>query len=125
PRARRRGAGPRHRKRDDPRRGARLRPRSHSVREARRIVRPSQSAAAARGAERGGSMTAGAVRRDLESPDPEVRRRAVSVIPDLAENDAADLVLSALGDGDWRVRKEASQIAFLLGPNAVLLEKLV
>ena len=70
-------------------------------------------------------MTAGVVRRDLESPDPEVRRRAVAIIPDLAENDAADLVLAALGDGDWRVRKEASQIAFLLGPNAVLLDKLV
>ena len=28
-------------------------------------------------------MSAAIVRRDLDSPDPEVRRRAVSVIPDL------------------------------------------
>jgi HEAT repeat protein len=70
-------------------------------------------------------VSASIVRRDLDSPDPEVRRRAVAVIPDVAQADAAELVLRALGDGDWRVRKEASQIAFLLGPSAVLLDKLV
>jgi len=70
-------------------------------------------------------LSAADVRRDLDSPDPETRRRAVAVIPDLAQAEATDLVLRALGDGDWRVRKEASQIAFLLGPNPSLLERLV
>jgi HEAT repeat protein len=70
-------------------------------------------------------VTVEGLRRDLDSPDPEVRRRAVAVIPDLAEREAAELVLRALGDGDWRVRKEASQIAFLLGPTDPLLERLV
>jgi HEAT repeat protein len=70
-------------------------------------------------------VSAAIVRRDLDSPDPEVRRRAVAVIPDVAQSDAAELVLRALGDGDWRVRKEASQIAFLIGPSSALLDKLV
>src|SRR5205085_6069359 len=128
-RARRRRASARHCQRDHPRRGNGLRARLEPIRKAGRILRSSQSPAARCGARKrftgGTQMTAAAVRRDLDSPDPEVRRRAVAIIPDLAEADATDLVLRALGDGDWRVRKEASQIAFLLGPTPTLLDKLV
>src|SRR5439155_24573808 len=100
-------------------------PRFEPIREARRVVRSQEPSASGRGFEGGQDVSAAIVRRDLDSPDPEVRRRAVSVIPDLTQTDAADLVLRALGDGDWRVRKEASQIAFLLGPSPLLLDRLV
>jgi HEAT repeat protein len=70
-------------------------------------------------------MSAVEIQSALDSVDPEVRRRAVALIPDLPERDATDLVLRALGDSDWRVRKEAGQIAFLLGPSDALLHKLV
>jgi HEAT repeat protein len=63
--------------------------------------------------------------RDLDSPDPEVRRRATTAIPDLPPSVAAGYVVRALGDADWRVRKEAAQIALLLGPIPPLLDRLV
>jgi HEAT repeat protein len=63
--------------------------------------------------------------RDLDSPDPEVRRRATTDIPDLPSPEAAAYVIRALGDADWRVRKEAAQIALLLGPTPPLLDLLV
>ena len=61
----------------------------------------------------------------LESADPEVRRRATSAISELPPADAVALVVRALGDADWRVRKEASQIALLVGPTPRLLHDLV
>jgi HEAT repeat protein len=73
----------------------------------------------------GGDVTAREIDRDLQSPDPEVRRRATTVIPDLPPDQGADYVVRALGDDDWRVRKEAAQIALLLGPSARLLDRLV
>ncbi|HKQ69268.1 MAG TPA: HEAT repeat domain-containing protein, partial [Polyangiaceae bacterium] len=63
--------------------------------------------------------------RDLGSPDPEVRRRATSAIPEVPSDRGVDLVVRALGDADWRVRKEATQIALLLGPTESLLRKMV
>ena len=65
------------------------------------------------------------VNRDLESPDPEVRRRATAVIPELPSADATVFVIRALGDPDWRVRKEAGQIALLIGPSRHLVDQLV
>ena len=66
------------------------------------------------------------VNRDLESPDPEVRRRATAVIPELPSADATVFgMIRALGDPDWRVRKEAGQIALLIGPSRHLVDQLV
>jgi HEAT repeat protein len=63
--------------------------------------------------------------KDLRSNDPEVRRRATAEIADLVPSEAADFVLRALGDSDWRVRKEASSVAAQIGPADALLDKLV
>ncbi len=52
--------------------------------------------------------------RQLESPDPETRRLAVKDLPGVDGALAADLLVIALGDEDWRVRKEAAQLAPML-----------
>ncbi len=65
------------------------------------------------------------IEKGLDSPDPEVRRRATAVIPELGPRQATDFVMRALGDVDWRVRKEAGQVALLLGPTEPLLQQLV
>ena len=49
--------------------------------------------------------------RALSSPDPEERRRAVSQLGSVPLPRAVPLVLAALGDDDWRVRKEATFVA--------------
>ena len=64
----------------------------------------------------------------LESSDPEERRRATSELFVRASDAPAgtcSLVLKALADEDWRVRKEAIATAFALAPNQDLLEELV
>jgi HEAT repeat protein len=71
------------------------------------------------------SQPIGPIERALDSPDPEIRRRAVSHIAELGTPQAVDLVIRALGDEDWRVRKEASQVALVLGPGQPLLDRLV
>lgn len=61
----------------------------------------------------------------LESEDPELRRRAVAA---LASDDAADRgerLVRALGDSDWRVRKEAARIASEVAPSWGLVPALV
>jgi len=78
--------------------------------------------------------------RELEagfaSDDPESRRRAVEFLRDAlrdphAEEPALDAetstkyLLRALGDGDWRVRKQAVEVARSLAPSPVLLSGLV
>lgn len=64
----------------------------------------------------------------LESNDPEERRRATSELY-VRSSDAplstCGLVLKALADEDWRVRKEAIATAFALAPSRELLEELV
>jgi HEAT repeat protein len=65
------------------------------------------------------------IQRDLDSPDPEVRRRATARIVGLGAAEVPALVIRALGDADWRVRKEATQVAVSLGPSPALLDKLV
>jgi HEAT repeat protein len=62
----------------------------------------------------------------LASGDPEQRRRAVESLPDLAaEAEAAAHLLKALGDDDWRVRKQAVEVAIALAPSHELLSGLV
>jgi HEAT repeat protein len=70
-------------------------------------------------------MAYGGPLRDLTSPDPEVRRRAVTAISGLSAEKAIPLVVTALGDEDWRVRKEAGQIALCIEPVRGLVEALV
>lgn len=47
----------------------------------------------------------------LAAPDPEARRAAVQRLSQLADPRAAALLVIALGDSDWRVRKDAAAIA--------------
>lgn len=62
--------------------------------------------------------------RALESADPEERRRAVSRIASLPLSSRVAPLLAALGDGDWRVRKEAIALSAELGPDPELLSAL-
>ncbi|HYQ16500.1 MAG TPA: HEAT repeat domain-containing protein, partial [Polyangiaceae bacterium] len=59
--------------------------------------------------------------RALGSFDPEERRRAVARIADLPPSSRVPPLLSALGDGDWRVRKEAIGLTTQLGPEPDML----
>lgn len=64
----------------------------------------------------------------LESNDPEERRRATSELFVRASDaplGTCSLVLKALADEDWRVRKEAIATAFALAPNEEMLAELV
>ena len=47
----------------------------------------------------------------LEAPDAEERRQATSQLAKLVVAEAVPLLLRALGDDDWRVRKEATVVA--------------
>lgn len=62
--------------------------------------------------------------RVLPSGDPEERRRAVARIAELPPAARVAPLLSALGDTDWRVRKEAISVAGELGPEPDLLAAL-
>lgn len=61
----------------------------------------------------------------LAAVDPEERRRAVARIPELPSGQRVPLLLAALGDDDWRVRKEAIGLTVELGPEPELLAALV
>ncbi|HTA87972.1 MAG TPA: HEAT repeat domain-containing protein [Polyangiaceae bacterium] len=63
----------------------------------------------------------------FSSEDPEQRRRAVESLRELgSEIEApARYVLRALGDDDWRVRKQAIEVAIALSPSADLLAGMV
>lgn len=52
-----------------------------------------------------------AVRWLLDQSEPEARRIAVQQIPKVPARECVDLLLRALADDDWRVRKEAAQLA--------------
>ena len=57
------------------------------------------------------SEAAAAVRWLLQQSEPEARRVAVQQIPKVSGSEACELLLRALGDEDWRVRKEAAAVA--------------
>lgn len=65
------------------------------------------------------------VRRALSATDPEERRRAVARIAELPPATRVAPLIAALGDLDWRVRKEAIGLAAELGPEPELLVALV
>lgn len=60
----------------------------------------------------------------LSAADPEERRLAVSRIIELPPSQRVPPLLSALGDADWRVRKEAIGLTAELGPEPELLAAL-
>lgn len=64
------------------------------------------------------------VQRALASGDPEERRLAVARIAELPPSSRVPPLLSALGDHDWRVRKEAIGLTAQLGPEPELLSAL-
>lgn len=66
-----------------------------------------------------------AIAAALASPDAEERRRAISDVGSLAVLDAVPLLLRALGDADWRVRKEATVAARAFALETPLLTALV
>lgn len=64
------------------------------------------------------------VARALGAADPEERRRALSRIGELPPASRVAPLLAALGDDDWRVRKEAVGLSAELGPEPELLSAL-
>lgn len=70
-------------------------------------------------------MTPAQLRSSLGDADAEVRRRTVLLLEESGAEEAGELVLIALGDGDWRVRKEAVRVATVLAPKLSLLNDLV
>ncbi len=63
--------------------------------------------------------------RSLSRQDPEARRLGVLGILDVRGGEAAPLLMQAMADEDWRVRKEAVSVARRLAPNAEILEALL
>ena len=70
-------------------------------------------------------MTLDDVAAGLASPDPETRRRAAGRLVSESGARAAALLIQALGDEDWRVRKEATSVAISLAPSTEILRALV
>ncbi len=64
------------------------------------------------------------VARALSAADSEERRRAVAQISELTPATRVAPLLAALGDADWRVRKEAIGLTAELGPEPELLSAL-
>lgn len=61
------------------------------------------------------------LRSRLGDVEPEVRRLAVKEIPTLPAPESCDLLLLALGDSDWRVRKEAASVATRVEPRTAVV----
>ena len=70
-------------------------------------------------------MSVASITRALALEDPEERRRATASLRDVAPDDGIGLVVRALGDEDWRVRKEAVAVAIAHAPAPIVLRALV
>jgi HEAT repeat protein len=57
----------------------------------------------------------------LREPDPESRRLATQQLARVRGNDLAELLVRALADEDWRVRKEAAAVAPALEPREAVI----
>ena len=66
-------------------------------------------------------LSASEVRTLLADDEPEVRRRATQSIPQLPAPESCELLVVALGDVDWRVRKEATAIATKIEPRTAVV----
>lgn len=60
----------------------------------------------------------------LGEEEPEARRLAVQQLAHVRGPEAAPMLVRALGDSDWRVRKEASAVALAIGPRDSVLRAL-
>ncbi|MFC1641255.1 HEAT repeat domain-containing protein [Myxococcota bacterium] len=65
------------------------------------------------------------VERQLASRDPEERRHALHQLAGDDSEPAVHLLFRALGDVDWRVRKEATAVAVAMAPAPAVLRRLV
>lgn len=63
----------------------------------------------------------GRIRADLGDAEAEVRRRATQQIPMLPAPESCELLVRALGDEDWRVRKEAASVATRVEPRTAVV----
>jgi HEAT repeat protein len=61
------------------------------------------------------------VRSRLADAEVEIRRRAIQDIPALPAPESCELLLHALGDTDWRVRKEAAVVAPRVEPRTAVV----
>lgn len=61
----------------------------------------------------------------LDASDAEERRQATSLLADLFIHDALPLLVRALGDADWRVRKEATLAARAFVPAPSLVSAMI
>lgn len=61
----------------------------------------------------------------LEAADAEERRQATTLIAELVIHDALPLLVRALGDDDWRVRKEATIAARAFVPAPALVKQMI
>ncbi len=61
----------------------------------------------------------------LDASDAEERRQATSLIGELFLHDALPLLLRALGDSDWRVRKEATHVSRAFVPAPLLISAMI
>lgn len=66
-----------------------------------------------------------AVRWLLQQEEPEARRVAVQQIAKLEGREGTELLVRALGDDDWRVRKEAARVASTMDPRDEVVAALV
>ena len=64
---------------------------------------------------------ASSVRIRLADPEPEVRRLATLELPTLPAPESCELLVVALGDQDWRVRKEAASVAAKIEPRTAVV----
>lgn len=64
---------------------------------------------------------AASVRARLRDAEPEARRLATQDIPRLPAPESCELLVIALGDEDWRVRKEAAIIATRVEPRTAVV----
>jgi len=65
------------------------------------------------------------IRGRLESSDPEERRRATAELALVDPDKSGELVVRALADEDWRVRKEAVLVGLSHAPNRAMLDHLI
>jgi HEAT repeat protein len=70
-------------------------------------------------------MSVASITKALALEDPEERRRATASLRDVPPEEGIGLVIRALGDDDWRVRKEAIAVAIAHAPAPVVLKALV
>ncbi|WP_318258722.1 HEAT repeat domain-containing protein [Geobacter anodireducens] len=65
------------------------------------------------------------VNADLQSSDEETRRRAVLDLATVSLDDARELLFVAMGDGSWRVRKEAVSLLLGMCPDKGTIEGII